>query len=587
MCFLNNSFSHIARILFISILISCTNQLHSQVWKKKNDFPGQARRGAVCFNVNDRIFFGTGSNGSTLLLDFWEYNTSNDTWTQKSNFMGSGRRAACAFSIGAYGYVGTGWTGSISYFDFYRYDPSADTWKQVATYPGGGGRNSYGVSANGKGYVGGGAYNIFSPYNDDFYEYNPSTDKWTQKANLPFGDRTGGIAFSLGNKVYLGLGHNNIVDYNDLWEYNPQTNTWKQVASLPGPGRLQARVFLYKGKAIVGGGYRLGGGGNSTLSDYYSYNPSTNSWTQISSYASGAKSIFNAFEVKDKGYHATGWNKNRIDMAEVWEYSDTSCLVLSEIWDTTCVEYRNPSNTMTYTQSGTYYDTLISKSGCDSAITIHLQIMTLVLSEIYDTSCVNYRNPSNTMTYTESGTYYDTLKSKAGCDSAITIHLHIISFEYDVQRENDTLYVYGDSLSYQWINCNNGLPVPGADSNLFYSQVNGLYAVIVSNGYCKDKSMCYEYSFGCQLYIPNSFTPNDDDLNEYFGPNLTCIPSKYEFIIFNRWGDKLFESDNPNLKWDGYFNNELCPNGIYVYRLNFEFEGEKKEELSGKIGLIH
>ncbi|MCI5055380.1 MAG: gliding motility-associated C-terminal domain-containing protein, partial [Flavobacteriales bacterium] len=71
------------------------------------------------------------------------------------------------------------------------------------------------------------------------------------------------------------------------------------------------------------------------------------------------------------------------------------------------------------------------------------------------------------------------------------------------------------------------------------------------------------------LYVPNAFTPNADLLNDEFSPIGDDLES-YEFTIFNRWGDIIFNSNNINLGWDGNMpNGKPAPMGVYVYKLVF------------------
>lgn len=69
------------------------------------------------------------------------------------------------------------------------------------------------------------------------------------------------------------------------------------------------------------------------------------------------------------------------------------------------------------------------------------------------------------------------------------------------------------------------------------------------------------------LYIPNSFTPNGDGLNDRF-----IIPDFEKYMnaslgIFNRYGTRIYETNDPKKGWDGTFKGELCPPGSYVWIL--------------------
>ena len=59
------------------------------------------------------------------------------------------------------------------------------------------------------------------------------------------------------------------------------------------------------------------------------------------------------------------------------------------------------------------------------------------------------------------------------------------------------------------------------------------------------------------------------NLNDKFGLNTGNAISNYNLMIYNRWGQILFASTDPNNQWDGYYNNELVPIGNYVYHATF------------------
>lgn len=66
------------------------------------------------------------------------------------------------------------------------------------------------------------------------------------------------------------------------------------------------------------------------------------------------------------------------------------------------------------------------------------------------------------------------------------------------------------------------------------------------------------------FYIPNSFTPNSDGLNDIFRPFGTNY-SNLEFSIYNRWGELVFYTNDENIGWNGTFGGSVCPSGVYVY----------------------
>jgi gliding motility-associated-like protein len=73
-----------------------------------------------------------------------------------------------------------------------------------------------------------------------------------------------------------------------------------------------------------------------------------------------------------------------------------------------------------------------------------------------------------------------------------------------------------------------------------------------------------EYLF----WIPNAFTPNNNGLNDVFKPKLLGVLN-YSFLIFDRWGEKIFETTDPEGGWDGFYKGRLCTNDVYVWKINF------------------
>lgn len=89
------------------------------------------------------------------------------------------------------------------------------------------------------------------------------------------------------------------------------------------------------------------------------------------------------------------------------------------------------------------------------------------------------------------------------------------------------------------------------------------------------------------FYIPNSFTPNDDGINETFsGKGIFII--KYEMSIFDRWGNLVFFSDNINTPWDGKANHgkELAQRDVYIYSIRVTDIKTIEHDYKGKVTLI-
>ncbi len=70
-------------------------------------------------------------------------------------------------------------------------------------------------------------------------------------------------------------------------------------------------------------------------------------------------------------------------------------------------------------------------------------------------------------------------------------------------------------------------------------------------------------------YIPNTFTPDNDEFNQQFLPIMTAgfDPGSYVFKIYNRWGEVIFETHDISVGWDGTYNGEYVPQGTYSWTL--------------------
>jgi gliding motility-associated-like protein len=87
-------------------------------------------------------------------------------------------------------------------------------------------------------------------------------------------------------------------------------------------------------------------------------------------------------------------------------------------------------------------------------------------------------------------------------------------------------------------------------------------------------------------WIPNAFTPDGDDYNQSFKPIFTSgvDPYDYHLMIFNRWGELLFESYDMTKGWNGKYGGIQCQDGIYTWKV--EFKVLKNDEHIMKVGHV-
>jgi gliding motility-associated-like protein len=107
-------------------------------------------------------------------------------------------------------------------------------------------------------------------------------------------------------------------------------------------------------------------------------------------------------------------------------------------------------------------------------------------------------------------------------------------------------------------------------SNSIIISAEGSYALIARNQ-CEEKS--FDFNVGvipCDftMYIPNAFTPNSDGRNDCYRIAASNI-YHFHIRIFNRWGQEVFASTDPNFCWDGALNGSPLPQGVYTCRISF------------------
>lgn len=89
-----------------------------------------------------------------------------------------------------------------------------------------------------------------------------------------------------------------------------------------------------------------------------------------------------------------------------------------------------------------------------------------------------------------------------------------------------------------------------------------------------------------KLIVPGAFTPNDDGRNDRMRPIVIGDLVKYEFTIYNRWGQIVFRSFDPSAGWDGTLEERMQPTGTFVWTCQYQFAGEDPTSAKGVFLLI-
>jgi gliding motility-associated-like protein len=183
----------------------------------------------------------------------------------------------------------------------------------------------------------------------------------------------------------------------------------------------------------------------------------------------------------------------------------------------------------------------------------------------------NSTNP--TLNVTQQGTYWVEVTNSCGTTS------DTINVNYNptptINVGNDTTLCQGDTLTLDANTSNATYLWQDNSTNPAFNviqQETYWVEVTVNNCSTTDTINIYLEDCNCILYIPNSFTPNFDNRNDKFSPISECDFKEYSFRIFNRWGEKIFETNNYYDSWDGTYHGRLCQIGVYVYLLRYKYD---------------
>jgi gliding motility-associated-like protein len=247
-------------------------------------------------------------------------------------------------------------------------------------------------------------------------------------------------------------------------------------------------------------------------------------------------------------------------------------------------------------------------NGCDSTINLNLTINQESTNVLTIESCGPFI-ASNGQLYSESTTFTDVLTKANGCDSIITVNLTVFpepvamftsspeTLEYGISEIQLLDQSSGPIDTWEWIfSPENGTVQTSNVQNPIFNLANNAVGnmtfqlTVSTNGGCSDNaSSVLSILEDAAIYVPNTFSPDGDAFNNTFqavGKNIS--PKGFELTIFNRWGENIFSSQDPNVGWDGYVVDKgPAPVGVYSYRLSYRFLNQSKSEvIRGHVQLL-
>jgi hypothetical protein len=183
--------------------------------------------------------------------------------------------------------------------------------------------------------------------------------------------------------------------------------------------------------------------------------------------------------------------------AYIFNYTPPCLATNSNFNVTECISYTVPSADETYTAVGTYSvnDTIPNSCGEDSVMTISITILDPLTGNDNTTICATGSVDINGTTYdaaTPNGTEVFTNIGPNGCDSTVTVALNVLpELDLSITNNSPTLTANETGATYQWIDCDNGdVVIANETAATFTPIVNGNYAIIVTKDNCTDTSAC-------------------------------------------------------------------------------------------------
>ena len=220
------------------------------------------------------------------------------------------------------------------------------------------------------------------------------------------------------------------------------------------------------------------------------------------------------------------------------------------------------------------------------------------------------QNPTiNPTSFSNSGIYALTVASANGCTNTATlsvlIHpIPVADYNFSPLRpvingENDVYFTdasyNANVVSWNWFFMNTAEFTSTSQNPHFLYENPGEYVValvVKSDKGCTDTLLrplkIYE-DYG--IYVPNVFTPNADGLNDTFQPKGFGI-NKYKMMIYDRWGEKVFETNDFEKGWDGKkqskhdVNYGICPDGSYTWQIKLTNTFGEAKEFTGHVILM-
>jgi gliding motility-associated-like protein len=196
-----------------------------------------------------------------------------------------------------------------------------------------------------------------------------------------------------------------------------------------------------------------------------------------------------------------------------------------------------------------------------------------------------------TFTVTSLGRYFVTVQDNHACSASDTVQITTMLPAPAAFLPADTavcsygkleIIPRGTYASYLW-------STSATTSTITVKKAGVYWLNVTDNHNCSGKDSINVLPKECLtgFYVPNAFTPNHDGKNDLFKPIIGGIVEQYQFMIYNRWGQLLFSSNDRIQGWDGSVGGKPQGNNTFVWICRFKLEGDESERLErGTVTLI-
>jgi gliding motility-associated-like protein len=172
----------------------------------------------------------------------------------------------------------------------------------------------------------------------------------------------------------------------------------------------------------------------------------------------------------------------------------------------------------------------------------------------------------------DSGEYKVVASDSSACARTETIEVQVYPNPHVNLADNDTICSEQEVVlspgsgfaAYKW---QNGSTEPQLDVT-----TEGLYWVIVTDNHgCQASDSVMLRPCELLIWMPNVFSPNSDGLNdEFMAKSNLDLDIEFKMLVFNKWGQELFSSNDIKKGWDGTFKGKPCPPDLYTWSISFK-----------------